>query len=154
MRTFAVRVASLGWVGHAPVAPGTAGTLVAVPLFPLAAHIQAASPSGYVMFLCVAIAGAIWAAHVAGRDLGEVDSSRIVVDEAVGYLVATAFLDFSWPAAVSAFCLFRLFDILKPFPISWVERRLGGGLGVVADDVVAGVFAGIVASILLQLWVV
>jgi phosphatidylglycerophosphatase A len=153
MGTFAVFVATLGWVGYAPVAPGTVGTLVAVPLFPVAARVQAASPVGYVAFLCVAVTGAIWAAHVAGRALGEVDSSRIVIDEVVGYLVATAFLDFSWPAAVSAFCLFRLFDILKPFPISWVERRLGGGLGVVADDVVAGVLAGLVASVLLKQWI-
>jgi phosphatidylglycerophosphatase A len=153
MGAFAVFVASLGGVGYAPVAPGTVGTLVVVPLFPVAARIQAAWPAGYVAFLGVAITGAIWAAHVAGRALGEVDSSRIVIDEAVGYLVTTAFLDFSWAAAASAFCLFRLFDILKPFPVSWVERRLGGGLGVVADDVVAGALAGLVASVLLERWI-
>jgi phosphatidylglycerophosphatase A len=82
---------------------------------------------------------------------GEHDSSHIVIDEVAGYVVATALLDFSWLAAGLAFCLFRLFDILKPFPASWVDRHVGGGLGVVGDDVVAGIFAGVVARILLCL---
>ena len=149
MRKLIMAVVTVGGAGYAPVAPGTVGTLVAVPLFPVLDALRTATPLGAVVALAGLGALAVWAAGAAGPILGEVDSSHIVVDEVVGYLVAAAFLDFSWWNAALAFCLFRLFDIVKPFPASWVERRLGGGLGVVGDDVVAGIFAGIVARILL-----
>jgi len=95
--------------------------------------------------------GSIWVAGVASEELGEHDSPHIVIDEVAGYITATGFLDFSWIAAALAFFLFRLFDILKPFPASWFDRHVHGGLGVVGDDVVAGIFAGVVARIMLGL---
>jgi phosphatidylglycerophosphatase A len=142
-------VVTVGGVGYAPVAPGTAGTLAAVPLVPLLDALRTAAPLAAMVALAGLAGLAVWAASAAGPILGEEDSSRIVIDEVVGFLVASAFLDFSWWNVALAFCLFRLFDIVKPFPASWVERRLGGGLGVVGDDVVAGVFAGVVARVLL-----
>lgn len=155
-RRFVERVvmflATLAGAGYAPIAPGTVGTLVAVPLFPLLTQLRHACFPAYVVALVMGVAGAVWVSDAAGKILGEVDSSRIVIDEAAGYAVATAFLDFSWVAAGLAFCLFRLFDILKPFPASWVERHLGGGVGVVGDDVVSGIFAGVVARVLLCLF--
>lgn len=152
-RRLLVAVATVGGTGYAPLAPGTIGTLAAVPLFPVLDALSAAAPLLGAAALVGFGALAVWAADVAGPILGEVDSSHIVVDEVVGYLVAAAFLNFSWRNAALVFCLFRLFDIVKPFPASWVERRLGGGLGVVGDDVVAGLFAGVVARVLLAAWV-
>ena len=149
VRHFVTFLATCGWVGYVPFAPGTVGTLVAVPLFPLLAQLRETSPTAWLLALGVGLGVAVWAADVAGRSLGETDSGHIVIDEVAGYVVATAFLDFSWSAAALAFCLFRLFDIVKPFPASWIDRHVGGGLGVVGDDVVAGIFAGTVARILL-----
>jgi phosphatidylglycerophosphatase A len=151
VRQLVIFLATWGWVGYAPVAPGTVGTLAAVPLFPLLAVLRQASMPAYLVAVVLGLAGAVWVSGAACSVFGEHDSSRIVIDEVAGYVVATALLDFSWFAAGLAFCLFRLFDILKPFPASWVDRHVGGGLGVVGDDVVAGVFAGIVARILLCL---
>jgi phosphatidylglycerophosphatase A len=146
-----VVVATVGGIGFAPVAPGTVGTLAALPLFPLTAPLAMAAPALYGAALLVATGAAVWAAGAAEDALGETDSGRIVIDEVVGFLFATAFLEWSWGAMVLAFCLFRLFDIVKPFPASWADRRLGGGLGVVADDVVAGIYANLVARVLLSL---
>ena len=151
MRSVVMFLATLGWAGYSPFAPGTVGTIVAVPLFPLLAQLRDASVLTYVVVLTAGLVIAVWVADVAGRTLDDVDSSHIVIDEAAGYAVATAFLDFSWLAAGLAFCLFRFFDIVKPFPASWVERHLPGGLGVVGDDVVAGLFAGVMARFLLCL---
>ena len=150
LRGLAVFVATCGWAGYAPVAPGTVGTLVAVPLFPALTRLWNMSPPSYLLAFALILAGAVWAAGVATRDFGEPDSKHIVIDEVAGYVVATAFLDFSWSAAAVAFCLFRLFDILKPFPVSWVDRHVHGGAGVVGDDVVAGIFAGVAARVLLS----
>ncbi len=153
-RRLVLAVVTVGGLGYAPVASGTVGTLAAVPLFPVLDALRTAAPLAAVAALVGLTGLAVWAAGVAGPLLGDVDSSRIVIDEVVGFLVATAFLDFSWWNAVLAFCLFRLFDIVKPFPASWVERRLGGGLGVVGDDVIAGIFAGVVARLLLGMAIV
>jgi phosphatidylglycerophosphatase A len=149
MRAILMAVATCGGAGYAPVAPGTLGTLAAVPLFFVLDGVRRTSPATGWLALVALIAVAVWAAGAAERVLDETDSGRIVIDEVAGYLVATAFMEFSWWTAALAFCLFRLFDIVKPFPISWVERRLSGGVGVVADDVVAGAVAGGVAGILL-----
>jgi phosphatidylglycerophosphatase A len=144
-------VVTVGGLGYAPVAPGTVGTLAAVPIFAALDALRTAAPLGALVALAGLVCLAVWAAGAAGPIFGEVDSQRIVIDEVVGFLVAASFLDFSWWNAALAFCLFRLFDIVKPFPASWVERRLGGGLGVVGDDIVAGIFAGVVARVLLAL---
>lgn len=150
MRKLAVFIATFGGIGYSPVAPGTVGTLAAVPLFPLLALLRQAAPIAHAICVAALMGAAVWAAGAASRAFGEPDSGRIVVDEVAGYVSAVAFLDFSWFAAGSAFALFRLFDILKPFPISWVDRHVHGGLGVVGDDVLAGVLAGVATRLVLS----
>jgi phosphatidylglycerophosphatase A len=145
----AVLIATWGGVGRVPIAPGTAGTLAAVPLFPLLAALRASAPLLHGLAVMALLGAAVWAAGAASRAFAEPDSGRIVIDEVSGYVVATAFLEFSWLAAAIAFALFRLFDVVKPFPVSWVDRHVHGGLGVVGDDVLAGVLAGVATKVVL-----
>jgi phosphatidylglycerophosphatase A len=130
-------VAAWGPCGFAPVAPGTFGTVGAIPLYWALARL---SPSLYLVTLAAFGALAGYAAARAGRYWGVVDASPIVIDEVAGYLVTMALVPFSWPAALLGFFLFRVFDILKPWPASAFDR-MKSGFGVVMDDVAAGVFA-------------
>jgi phosphatidylglycerophosphatase A len=148
-RRLALSLATLGWAGYAPSARGTVGTLLAIPLFPALAALREPSLAGYLIALALILLGSVWTASVASEELGERDSPHIVIDEVAGFVVATAFLDFSWSATAVAFCLFRLFDIAKPFPVSWVDRNVHGGLGVVGDDLAAGILAGLATRIVL-----
>lgn len=132
-----VLVASWGPCGYAPVAPGTFGTLGAIPLYWALSWLT--WPAYLVATLALIVAGA-YAAQRAGRYWGVADASPIVVDEVAGYLVTMALVPFSWPAALAGFLLFRIFDVLKPWPASALDR-VKNGVGVVMDDVAAGVFA-------------
>jgi phosphatidylglycerophosphatase A len=132
-----VLLAAWGPCGYAPVAPGTFGTLGAIPLCWALARL---SWPAYALATVALAAVAVYAAHRAGRYWGVVDASPIVIDEVVGYLLAMAFVPFTWPAAIAAFLLFRVFDVIKPWPASAFDR-IKSGFGVVMDDVCAGVFA-------------
>lgn len=123
--------------GLAPFAPGTFGTLAAVPLYWL---MQPFSVATYLA-LTAAIAGVgIWVAGRTARDFGVHDHGSIVCDEIAGYLVAMTFAPAGWGYMLAGFLLFRLFDIAKPFPLRWLER-LPGGFGIMTDDLGAGVYA-------------
>lgn len=137
--------------GYVPVAPGTAGSLLALPLLPLSASLRDGAPMVYAMLLLAVIGLAIWAAGRTAREWNAVDDQRIVVDEVAGMLVAGAFVPGTWMAAGLVFLCFRLFDVWKPAPIRLLEKRLPGGFGVVTDDLLAGVYAGIVARVVLHL---
>ena len=149
-------------VGYGPVAPGTWGSAVGVGIYLIAAWIfkTAEGTSGttkvlfastwaIVAFLLAAycLLG-IWASSRAIPLLGNEDPSEAVVDEVMGQLITFCFIPFglSWPFILAGFLLFRLFDIWKPYPIRNLEV-LPGGLGICADDIVAGVFAGICLSV-------
>ena len=80
-----------------------------------------------------------------------VDDKRIVIDELVGYLISVCFLPFSWTTAAVGFVLFRIFDILKPPPVSWIDKNLKNGFGVVLDDVMAGVYAAVALHLILPI---
>jgi phosphatidylglycerophosphatase A len=144
-------VATVGGVGSVPVAPGTAGSLVAVPLLPLLATVRQQSPAGYVALVLTVVAVAIWSAGRAEELLGAHDHSRIVIDEVAGMVIAGMLLPATWAAAAVAFVLFRLFDVVKPFPAGYIDGRIEGGFGVVGDDLVAGLYAGIVGRLTLEL---
>ena len=124
--------------GLVPRAPGTAGTAVAIPVY-LAIGSQPAAVYALAV-ACVAVAG-VWACGRTARDLGAHDHPGIVLDEIAGFLVTMTALPFEWPWIVAGFVAFRFFDIVKPWPISLVDRRIGGGLGIMLDDVMAGVLA-------------
>ncbi|MCK4378589.1 MAG: phosphatidylglycerophosphatase A [Deltaproteobacteria bacterium] len=139
-------IASGAYVGAVPVAPGTFGTLMALPLWWFFNQL----PAGlYLVFLLLLIMVAFWSAGEAERILHQVDSGVIVIDEIVGFLLTTVLISFSWPRFIAAFLLFRFFDILKPFPVNWCDENLHGGIGVVVDDLVAGIMAYIVLRLLL-----
>jgi phosphatidylglycerophosphatase A len=152
MRTLALAVATVGGIGSAPVASGTLGSLVAVPLLPLLATLRTRSPGGYAVALIALVAVAVWAAGRAEEILGGHDHSRIVIDEVAGLVMAGIFLPGTWLATAVGFFLFRLFDILKPFPANLIDRRVDGGLGVVGDDLVAGIYAGLLGRVVLEYW--
>jgi phosphatidylglycerophosphatase A len=129
------------YTGYAPVVPGTFGTLPGIALSPLFASLCARSPVLYVLALFAAIVVAIWAAGVVVQQEQLSDPQIVVVDEVVGYLLAVAFLPhLTVGVTVAAFLAFRVFDIIKPFPGRRLEH-LPGGLGVVADDLWAGILA-------------
>lgn len=138
MRRIATFIASGFGAGRVPRAPGTAGTLAAIPIFLAASYLSGVAYALLVVamfFLGVVICG------IAAQEMGRADPPQVVWDEIVGYLVTMFMAPVGWGWIVVGFLLFRLFDIWKPFPIRQLERRAGGGWGVMLDDVVAGVFA-------------
>ena len=134
--------------GLAPKAPGTFGTLAAVPLWWLLAQ---APLWGYLLAtMLVAVAG-IGICGRTARDLGVHDHGGIVWDEIAGYLVTMIAVPVSPWTAAAGFVLFRVFDIAKPWPIGWLDARVGGGTGIMADDLLAGIYAAVVLQLLLLL---
>lgn len=144
-----IRIAATGLgAGMSPVAPGTVGTVIGIPLYLL---FSLFSPPLY--FLSV-LAFIFFAVHVSGeaeRLFRERDSRKIVIDEIAGYLVVMMFVPPSVFTVMAGFLVFRFFDILKPFPIRIIEKRLPGGFGVVGDDVVAGIYGAVVLHIVIRL---
>ncbi len=148
MRRFILFLSSNAGLGYAPVAPGTFGTLAGIPIFWLLAGLPAPL---WLLTWCALLALSCWVAEAAGRIYGVTDDGRIVIDELVGYLATVALLPFSWPAALLGFFWFRIFDVLKPPPVSWIDRRWKNGVGVVFDDVMAGIYAAAALRLSLSL---
>ena len=165
-RDYAALALSTWGVGYLPLAPGTWGSLIAVAIYVLigwfetnaAAHGAATGKTflqvetfhwtvNAILLTAFCLIG-IWAATRSIPLLGDHDASEIVVDELMGQFVTFAFIPFGlgWPFIIAGFLLFRLFDILKPFPIDDMQL-LPGGLGVCADDILAGVYAGICLAV-------
>ncbi len=131
-------LAAWGPCGFLPVAPGTWGTLGAIPFFWALREL----PLGlYLVTLVAFVALAVFAAAQAGRYWKVVDASPIVIDEVAGYLVTMALVPWSLGTAIAGFLFFRLFDVMKPWPASYFDTKVKSGFGVVMDDVAAGVWA-------------
>jgi phosphatidylglycerophosphatase A len=130
------------WFGSGlmPIAPGTFGTLAAVPPV-IIIYYFGTVPS--VISLIVIIPLAVWTSNVTQKLLGKDDPSEIVIDEVAGFFVTVFLLPFSWLSFTLGFLLFRVFDIFKPFPIGIIHKKIKGGTGVVLDDIVAGIYANI-----------
>jgi phosphatidylglycerophosphatase A len=124
--------------GLSRCAPGTVGTAVAVPL---AWGLKALPQPVFLAVLIAAFLLGVRLCGITSARLGRHDPGGIVWDEMVGYWLTIAFLPAHWTWFLAAFVLFRIFDILKPWPIRRLERRLGGGWGIMADDLLAGVYA-------------
>jgi phosphatidylglycerophosphatase A len=133
--------------GKLPFMPGTWGSLAALPLWWL---LQPLSPRGYVLAVVLLGAAGIYLSSRAETYLQQADAPVIVIDEVVGQLICLAFCPFNWLAVGLGVVLFRLFDIVKPFPIRAINAHLHGGLGIVLDDVVAGLGAGLVLLLLFK----
>ena len=131
--------------GLSPWAPGTVGTLVAVPIY----LVLSTLPQGvYLLVLAAMIAAGIWACGATARDIGSDDPSAIVWDEIVGFLVAMMAAPAGWVWVIAGFLLFRAFDIFKPWPIGNLDKRVRGGLGIMLDDIIAGLMTLVVLQFL------
>lgn len=133
------------FIGNIPLAPGTFGTVLGLPFCLLL--------SGIAMPISILLAGlfiffAIWIAHDAVRILQKNDPGCIVIDEITGLIITLLGFQFNLISAVAGFLLFRFFDILKPFPIRFLERNLSGGFGIVMDDVAAGIYGNLVLRLI------
>ena len=134
--------------GLVPKAPGTFGTLPGIVLVWLFAGLDTTAYMGVVAF--VTIVG-VYLCGATAKAMGEHDSSHIVWDEIAGYMIAMIAIPVSWQALLLAFVLFRIFDILKPWPIRWLDKHVDGGFGIMVDDVLAGFFALVLMHIALTL---
>lgn len=134
--------------GLAPRAPGTAGTLAAIPLYLLLSQLDFVLYVAMVLAICVT---GVWICGAAAQRLGVHDHPGIVWDEFGGFLVTMLAAPPGWVGVIAGFLLFRLFDIWKPWPISWIDRKVGGGSGIMLDDLIAGGFAAAVFYLLILL---
>jgi phosphatidylglycerophosphatase A len=144
MNRFLLVIAAGFGAGYAPMAPGTAGTLVAIPIFLILSLIP--SPL-YELTILTFFFLASWISGEAQKSWGRKDHPRIVIDEIMGYLITMFWLPKTTLFIILGFFLFRFFDIVKPPPIRLLERARGG-FGVVLDDVMAGVYANIILQII------
>ncbi|HKH70693.1 MAG TPA: phosphatidylglycerophosphatase A [Vicinamibacterales bacterium] len=146
MRRLAVFLATCGYVGYAPVAPGTFGSAAGLVIFSLVR----ASGSMYIELATIVVLFAIgvWSGTEAEHHFGGVDPGPIVLDEVVGMLITLALLEVNAMGAFAGFIVFRALDVVKPWPSGRFER-LHGGLGVMADDAMAAVYGNVLMRVLL-----
>jgi len=135
--------------GLSPKAPGTAGTLVALLLWPLLAGLPL---TVYLAIVAVVSIGGFYLCGKTASDLGVHDHPGIVWDEIAGYWLAMTAVPFTWYWMLAGFVLFRLFDIWKPWPISWLDRKVHGGVGIMVDDLIAGVFTWALLFSAMHFW--
>lgn len=139
-----------GWLafgfgsGLSPIAPGTMGTLMAIPF---AIFLKQLSQPWYWVMLLVTFALGVWICDHVSRRLGVHDHGGIVWDEMVGYWLAIALVPLQWTWLLAGFVLFRIFDILKPWPINMLDRKVSGGFGIMIDDILAAVYAMAILAI-------
>lgn len=143
------------WLGSglSPKAPGTAGTLATIPLWLLLQPLHLSLPA-YLALLALLFVFGCWVCGESARQLGVHDYGGIVFDEVVGFLLTCVPLlpalgwvsGGRWWWLLAAFGLFRLFDVWKPWPIAWVDRRVGGGFGIMIDDILAALYAGLLLT--------
>ena len=138
-------IATCGYLGYVPVAPGTFGS--AAGLVVLAAVRWSGSPALELAVIILLFAVGVWSANAAERHFGGVDPAPVILDEVVGMLITLAFLPVNITGAVVGFLLFRLFDVVKPWPANRLEA-VHGGLGVMADDAMAGVYGNVAMRLL------
>lgn len=149
MTALAVFVCTFGYVGYFPVASGTAGSAAGLVVFLLVR----ASGMPYVegASIVILMAAGIWSGTVAERYFGRSDPSQGVIDEVAGMLITLFALQVGWVGLAIGFVLFRLLDIIKPFPAGRFEQ-LPGGLGMMADDAMAAIYGNVILRMLIWMW--
>lgn len=145
MTRLAVLLSTVGYIGYFPVAPGTAGSAAGLVLYALvimsgAAWLQAAA-------IVIVFAVGAWAATISERYFGGIDPGPVVIDEVLGMLITLAFVPVGLKGAVIGFFIFRVLDVVKPFPANRLER-LHGGLGVMADDAAAAMYGNVLMRLI------
>jgi phosphatidylglycerophosphatase A len=142
----AVFIATVGYSGYFPIAPGTVGSLAGLVFYLLVWWSR--SPVVEAGLIVVLFAAGVWAGTTAERYFGGIDPGPIVIDEVVGMLITLAFIPVGPSGALLGFVLFRIFDVVKPYPAGRLER-LHGGLGVMADDAMAAIYANLTLRVAL-----
>ncbi len=133
--------------GLAPKAPGTFGTLAAIPIFWLLTMLMP-TPLSYAITVIVLGFAGIYICGKAANDVGVHDHPAIVWDEFIGFFITMFMVPVTWKTILVGFLLFRIFDILKPWPISFIDKKMTGGLGIMFDDVLAGIFALVIMQLI------
>ena len=149
MSRVAVFVATFGYVGYFPIAPGTAGSAAALGLYAIVRWVG--TPATELVTIVAVLIVGVWAAHGTERALNRKDPGAVVIDEVLGMLMTLAFMPLSFWGIVAGFLLFRIFDVIKPFPAGRLEH-LPGGFGIMADDAMAGVYGQIVMRMGIATW--
>ncbi|HJR60238.1 MAG TPA: phosphatidylglycerophosphatase A [Vicinamibacterales bacterium] len=149
MTRLAVLIATVGYCGYFPIAPGTVGSAAGLLFYWFVWW--TGSPIVEVGLIVGLFGAGVWAGTTAERYFGGVDPGPIVLDEVVGMLITLAFIPgLGWSGALAGFVIFRVFDVIKPFPAGRMER-LHGGLGVMADDAMAAIYGNLCLRLLLWL---
>jgi phosphatidylglycerophosphatase A len=148
MNHFILLLATGFGVGYSPFAPGTMGAFLAIPFYLYFSEIP--SPL-YELTLLTFFFLSGWISGHAERYFGKKDDPRIVIDEVMGFFITMLWVNKKVLSILIGFLLFRLFDILKPFPIRYLERRWRGGFGIVLDDVIAGVYVNVILHLLYEI---
>ncbi|MDI6782527.1 MAG: phosphatidylglycerophosphatase A [bacterium] len=144
MQNFVPKFIATGFYsGYSPLIPGTVGSAVAIVIY---LGLYSLPPWQYFITLAGLTALAIWSSDIAEKLFGEKDCRKIVIDEIVGYLITMFLLPFVVKYIVIGFILFRFFDIIKPYPIRSVQK-LSGGVGIVADDFLAGIYGNLLIQL-------
>lgn len=142
MTRLAVFVCTFGYIGFAPVAPGTVGSAAGVVLYALMRHLGVPLAADFAVILVLFIAGT-WSGTEAERYFGTTDPGPGVIDEVAGMLITLYLLPATWPVMLVGFLVFRALDVFKPWPADRLER-LHGGLGMMADDAMAAVYGNLI----------
>lgn len=145
MRNFLKQLAILFGVGRFPKGPGTVATIATIPLVIL---LWQTGPIVYMAVILMLLPVGILASEAYEQDKGGHDHKEIVIDEVLGFLITMVWLPLTWQAILIGFVLFRLLDITKPLFIGYLDKKVQGGLGVMIDDVVAGIIASIIMQIM------
>jgi phosphatidylglycerophosphatase A len=145
LQRLALLVATVMGVGYAPFAPGTFGTAAGLLLW----AVLPTAPAVQALAILALFAAGSWSGSVAERHFGRTDPGQVVVDEVMGMLITLFMIPVGWWGAVAGFLIFRLADVLKPFPANRLER-LPGGVGVMADDAMAAVYANVALRVALM----
>jgi phosphatidylglycerophosphatase A len=143
----AVFAATVAYCGYFPIAPGTAGSAAGLVVYLLVSWTR--SPIVEVALIAAIFGVGTWAATHAERYFGGIDPGPVVIDEVLGMLVTLAFIPAGWSAMLAGFVLFRVFDVIKPYPANRLET-FHGGFGIMADDAMAGVYANL--ALRLAMW--
>ena len=140
-----VFLATWGLIGFSPIAPGSFGSLMALPLC-LFVSVLPSVPA--VISTVAFIIFSVYIANCAEKTIGTNDPKQVVIDEVCGMLITLFALPFTIESVIWGFALFRVFDILKPFPVGWADKKVYGGFGIVLDDIIAGALA----NTILRIW--
>jgi len=138
IKRLGLAIATVGGIGYAPVAPGTFGSAAGL----LVWWLLPASPAVQAVAIVATFVIGSWAGSVAERHFGRTDPGQVVIDEVMGMLITLFLNPVGWVGALSAFLLFRVFDVIKPYPANKLEQ-LHGGVGVMADDGMAAIYANL-----------